>query len=209
MKTENKRWLGWGLFILVAGLCLLIAFHFDGVLSAWFATNIPKAVRRAMSWVSKIGDWPGHIVLGLLLLGIAWWRGNKSWQRIFLAMLIACAVAGVAARILKIAVGRPRPSVQTEAVSPAARFTAKYQSFPSGHTAASAAFFGTLFLARRRVATAALLLVPAIIALSRMIVGAHYLSDVVFAATLGILCAGLTTHFFPRGDDRLFERDVP
>ena len=34
-----------------------------------------------------------------------------------------------------------------------------------------------------------LLLIPVLIAFSRMVLGAHYLSDVIFAAILGVVCA--------------------
>ena len=51
--------------------------------------------------VSRFGDWPSHVVLGLLLLGTAWIRGSRKWSRIFLAMLIAMSLAGVAANVIK------------------------------------------------------------------------------------------------------------
>jgi undecaprenyl-diphosphatase len=70
------------------------------------------------------------------------------------------------------------------------RWSAKYHSFPSGHTAASTAFFGVLIFANRR-AGLALLPIPLLIAASRIYVAAHYLSDVVGAAIIGLLCAWL------------------
>jgi len=39
---------------------------------------------------------------------------------------------------------------------------------------------------------------PILIGFSRMYIGAHYLSDVVCAAVLGLACALLVTHFFLR-----------
>ncbi len=141
-----------------------------------------------MERVSRYGDWPTHVVLGLLLLSLAWLRGNKNWARIFLAMLIACALAGVAARVIKIGVGRARPAVQTEAVWNGPSLSSKYHAFPSGHTAASTAFFFVLFFTNWRIGLACLP-IPILIGFSRMYVGAHYLSDVVFAAILGLLCS--------------------
>src|SRR5207247_5588328 len=123
--------------------------------------------------------------------------------RIFVSMLIALAIAGVVGRGIKVATGRARPSVNTEAQHLAGqsagwngpRLSSKYHAFPSGHVAASTAFFGVLLLAKRRIGLACLP-IPILIGFSRMYLGAHYLSDVVCAAVLGILCALLVTQFF-------------
>ena len=71
--------------------------------------------RNFMEAVSWLGDWPGHVLLGLILTGIAYCRGNKRWVRIFAAMILACALAGIANRVVKISAGRARPNVQAEA----------------------------------------------------------------------------------------------
>src|SRR5204863_1179702 len=137
-------------------------------------------------------DWPSHVVLGLLLLVAAWIRGSRKWSRVFLAMLIALALAGVTGTVIKGVVPRPRPSVHTNIRWGGPHFSTKYHSFPSGHVGASTAFFGVLIIARRRVGLACLP-IPILIGFSRMYVGAHYLSDVVCAAVLGILCAAVVS----------------
>jgi undecaprenyl-diphosphatase len=136
------------------------------------------------------------VVLGLVLLGIAYWRGNKHWQRIFVAMIIACALAGVAARVVKISTGRARPNVQTQAEWNGPRLSPRYNSFPSGHTAASTAFFATLAFASWRIG-AGFLVIPILIAFSRMHVAAHHLSDVVCAAMIGAMAAYVVVNWRP------------
>jgi undecaprenyl-diphosphatase len=173
---------------LAATLILAAAFWLDPVVHNWITDHPNRQMRRIMANVSRFGDWPEHVGLGLGLLGFAWWRGNKKWTRVFLAMLIACALAGGAARIVKIGTGRARPSVKTEQTWTGPRLNEKYHAFPSGHTAASTAFFAVLFLASWRIGLPCLL-VPLLIAFSRMYVAAHYLSDVVFAAMLGLISA--------------------
>src|SRR5437868_1336973 len=150
-----------------------------------------------MGKVSRFGDWFEHFVLGILLLAIAWWRGSKKWTRIFLSMLIALALAGAVGRVIKISTGRARPSVKTEQAWNGPRFSSKFQAFPSGHVAASTAFFAVLFFANRRIGLACLP-IPLLIGFSRMYVVAHYLSDVVFATVLGILCAIFVNCLFLR-----------
>ena len=152
-----------------------------------------------MQTVSRVGDWPAHVIAGLLGIAIAFVMKSKTWMRIFLAMLVALALAGVTGRVVKLATGRARPSVKTEAHWNGPRFSSKYHAFPSGHTASSTAFFVALFLKRKKIG-APLLLIPVLIALSRMVVGAHYLSDVTFAAILGVICAVLATRWLSTRD---------
>ena len=146
--------------------------------------------RTFMEAVSRWGDWPEHVALGLILISVAWLRSSKRWMRIFTAMIVACALAGISARVVKIAAGRARPNVQTETAWNGPKFSARYHAFPSGHTAASTAFFATLAFATWRIG-AGLLVIPLLIGFSRMYVAAHYLSDVVAAAIIGAVCAWL------------------
>ena len=176
----------WLVGIGIAAIVMVAAFYFDEPVRDFMAQHQNRATHNFMDKVSRFGDWPEHFALGLAFAGLAWWRGSKKWTRIFLAMLIALAIAGLVGRGIKIATGRARPSVRAEEVWN--RFSTKYHAFPSGHVAASTAFFGVLFFANRRAGLACLP-IPILIGFSRMYVNAHYLSDVVFAAILGMLCA--------------------
>jgi membrane-associated phospholipid phosphatase len=183
----------WLVAIMIAAIAVATAFSFDKAIRDFVFEHQSKAVHHFMYKVSRLGDWPEHFTLGLILAGVAWWHGNKKWTRIFLSMLLALALAGVVGRGIQIATARARPSVRVEEVWN--RFSANYHAFPSGHVAASMAFFGVLFFANRRVATACLP-IPILIGFSRMYIGAHYLSDVVCAVVLGFLCAVLVAQFF-------------
>lgn len=182
----------WLIGIVIALAAIAASFYFDTATRDFVAQHQDRSLRRFMLGVSKFGDWPGHLIAGLILMGIAWQRGSRKWMRIFLAMLIALAVAGIVARGIKIGTARARPSVKTEEVR--SRFDSHYQAFPSGHVAASMGFFGVLFFVRRKMALVCLA-IPILIGLSRMYVAAHYLSDVVCAAILGILCAALVSRW--------------
>ncbi len=189
-------WRWWCLFAIAAGLAVLGAFCFDGDVQAWIAQHQDAGLRNFMRGVSRFGDWPEHIALGLVLLALAYWRRSNKWMRIAAAMIVACALAGAAARVVKISTGRARPSVQTETVWNGPNLSARYNAFPSGHTAASTAFFATLALACWRIGTP-LLLIPALIAFSRMYVAAHFLSDVVCAALIGLVTAYFVARWIP------------
>ena len=180
--------------ILLALLALIAAFFLDQANAIWINAHVSPELRRVMRIVSRVGDWPAHMIAGTIGIAIAFAVGSKIWMRIFLAMLIALALAGLTTRAIKIATGRARPSVKTEARWNGPQLSSKYHAFPSGHTAASTAFFVALFLARKKIG-APLLLVPILIAVSRMILGAHYLSDVTVAAVVGVICALLAVHW--------------
>ena len=184
----------WLIGIAIAALAIALGFYFDDTVRDFMAEHQTPALRSFMRYVSLFGDWPLHTALGLLLLVIAWIRDSKKWTRIFLAMLIAMSLAGVTGNVIKRTIPRPRPSVHTDMRWGGSRFSSKYHSFPSGHVDASTAFFCTLFLANRRIGLACFL-IPILIGLSRMYLGAHYLSDVVCAAVLGIFCALIVAHF--------------
>ena len=187
----------WLIGIVIAAIAIAASFYFDDSVRDFMAQHQSRAMRNFMRYVSLFGDWPGHTVLGLILLAVAWVRGSKNWTRIFLSMLIAMSIAGLAGSAIKRTIPRPRPSVHSELRWGGQRSSSKYQAFPSGHVLASMAFFSALFLARRRIGLACLP-IPILIAFSRMYLGAHYLSDVVCAAVLGFLCALLVAHFLLR-----------
>ncbi len=191
--TPARKWL---FIVLFALLAIGAAFYFDDAVRAWMTAHSNRTAKQVMRNISRYGDWPEHVLAGLLIIAIAWFRGNKRWVQIGLTMIIACALAGIVARGLKIATGRARPSVKQELGWKGPRLSSKYNSFPSGHTAATTAFFGVLLFANRRLALA-LSPIPLLIAFSRMYVAAHYLSDVVVAMVLGLFCAWLCARWRP------------
>ncbi|HEX8077957.1 MAG TPA: phosphatase PAP2 family protein [Chthoniobacterales bacterium] len=196
MKDKRNRLVRWLLFLAGAGIVIWVSFVLDDAARGWMTGHQSMAMRSFMRGVSRYGDWPEHVALGLILTAMAWSRGAKTWMRVFAAMILACALAGIGARAVKVATGRARPNVQTEARWNGPRLSSRYNAFPSGHTAASTAFFATLILAGWRIG-AGLLLLPVLIAFSRMYGAAHYLSDVVCGALIGLLAAFLVVRWKP------------
>ncbi len=178
----------WTLGVLIATIAIAASFYFDDVVRDFIAQHQNPGMRDFMRNVSRFGDWPEHFALGLILAAVAWWRGNKKWTRIFLSMLIALSIAGLAGRAIKVTTGRARPSVKSEQAWNGPHLSSKYHAFPSGHAVASTAFFAVLTFASWRIGLPCLV-IPILIGFSRIYGGAHYLSDVICAAVLGILCA--------------------
>jgi membrane-associated phospholipid phosphatase len=193
LVVNRRKIFYWLIGIAIAVIAIGAAFYLDDTVWHFILQHQNRTARSFMHNVSRFGDWPSHVTLGLLLLGIAWWRGSKKWTRVFLSMLLAMAIAGIAGHVIKRTVPRARPSVKSELRWGGPRFSTKYHAFPSGHVGASTAFCGVLIFARRRMGFACVA-IPVLIGFSRMYIGAHYLSDVVCAAVLGIFCAAIIAH---------------
>jgi membrane-associated phospholipid phosphatase len=192
--TGNRRVWFWLVACAIVVLALTASFWLDSAVRSWMLEHPNRQLRNLMAAISRYGNWPQHVALGIVLLLLAWWRGSKRWTRVFFAMLLACALAGATGRVIKIASGRARPSVKSELAWNGPRLSEKFHAFPSGHTASSTAFFAVLLFVRWRIGVTCLL-IPMLIAFSRMYVAAHYFSDVVFAAVLGLVCASLAARW--------------
>ena len=104
---------------------------------------------------------------------------------------------GLVTAIVKRIIGRGRPVI--EAGAPDFQLLAwldwTYQSFPSGHaTTGFALCFTVSFLAPR--AFAWMLMLALLISMSRIVVGAHYATDIVGGAIIGTLGAYLVRNVF-------------
>jgi membrane-associated phospholipid phosphatase len=187
--VKGKAVFYWLIGVMIVVAIIAAAFYFDASVANFMVTHQSPGVRAFMEKVSRFGDWPEHMLVGLLLMAIAQWRGGKKLTRIILAALIALSISGLTGRVIKISTGRARPSVKSEHMWNGPRVSgSKYHSFPSGHVDASVGFFAVLLFARRRIGIACLP-IPILIGFSRLYLGAHYLSDVVCAAVLGFLVA--------------------
>jgi membrane-associated phospholipid phosphatase len=126
-------------------------------------------------------DWLGHPVPAaialLVLAGLLWQR--IGWRHALL--LLAAAGANGITSVIKGIVDRSRP--EASALTGA--------SFPSGHTAWATAIFGllaVLAVQRRRWGIAAMcLLVVSSMGPSRVLLGVHWLSDVVAGYAVGLV----------------------
>ncbi|HEY6461467.1 MAG TPA: phosphatase PAP2 family protein [Polyangiaceae bacterium] len=143
----------------------------------------------------------------LVLLPLLGWRRTRRF-----AMLLTFAVAtqAIAVWALKAAVGRVRPWIALGLPAP---FGAPHDpSFPSGHAAGSfcVAAFLTLALPaawrhaprRARAVAGGVLALAALVALSRVYLGAHFPGDVLAGAILGGTIGALWGRRYARGPAR-------
>lgn len=118
--------------------------------------------------------------LGLILL---WWRGGLFWKQWAVIMFAAIALLAALVMIVKFIVRRRRPEGEWGGIY---RNTDPH-SFPSGH-AARAFLIAVLALGLGPAWLAVLLCLWApLVALARVAMGVHYLSDVLAGVILGIV----------------------
>jgi undecaprenyl-diphosphatase len=147
----------------------------------------PGPLRRLAIFLAHSGDsWFWGI--GLVMV---WFLGDALWKREAVWMVIGIAVTAVVAQSLKWLFRRQRPPGEWGAIY---RATDPH-SFPSGH-AARVAMLAVLGFALGPLWFALLLLIWApLVALARVAMGVHYLSDIAAGALLG-LAVGLALTLF-------------
>ncbi len=148
-----------------------------------------------VKYITMLG---GTIVLSAVIAAAAIMLALRRQWRLMTYVIVTGAGALVLDPVIKALVGRLRPVV----AHPVAH--APGNSFPSGHSLGSLVCYGALFLVfasatRGRGRTVFAIVVTAIIALvgiSRVLLGVHYLSDVIGGWAIGITWLGLTSFAF-------------
>ncbi len=124
---------------------------------------------------------------------IVFFPAFREGRPVFLVVLFSFSAAALAGTLLKELVGRARPIADLAGqLNAAVRHGSP--SFPSGHAAKSLALTlpfvlivpaGSVVV---RLIKLALLLIASLVGYSRIVLGAHYLSDVLAGAALALAC---------------------
>ena len=164
----------------------------DAAIAAWLhAHATPALVTAMLVWTQlhstvAVG---GYAAVAALVLAV-----DRKWRQ---AVLVVVAVGGGLAlnAALKLAFHRGRPTFDDPLL------TLATYSFPSGHVAGSTIAYGLVVAAvfartseptRRALAVVGAALAIALVGFSRMLLGVHYLSDVVAAFAEGIAWLALS-----------------
>lgn len=166
--------------------------HVDNSVAAWGYDHRSSASTDGLRAITELGNIRIVIVVAAVLVLVDAIRRRNGWSFLFLLVVLA----GMEATQLgvKELVGRLRPTL-----NPAAATLGP--SFPSGHSATAAAFYGAaaLIIGRslrrptRQLVIAAAIGMTIAVAASRVLLDLHWLSDVVGGLSLGwgwfALCA--------------------
>jgi membrane-associated phospholipid phosphatase len=177
-------------------------YRFDASAAAWGAEHATPT----STWVLGLVTWLGATVTVLsvtVALGILEWVERRRLA-VLAFMLTVVVGQNLIANLVKVLVDRERPPVPHLAASSGF-------SFPSGHTAAAAATWAAvaLVLGRGRpprvkaLLGAGTALITVAVAASRVLLGVHWLTDVIGGAALGfgwfVVCSvafgGALLHF--------------
>ncbi|MGH8048772.1 MAG: phosphatase PAP2 family protein [Chthoniobacterales bacterium] len=212
-KSKTARIVVMVALAILAGALVAVSFRLDDWSREHILAMQGKGWKKSSQYhvqgaVSRYGDWPWLMAAGGVGLLIAWRARNREWQRILISAMIASTVAGAIVNASRLTTGRARPNAGKEIAQgwygpfhngELTVGNPKYNSFPSGHTATAVGFAGVLLFARPWLGIPALLVALGI-ALSRMLLGAHHLSDVTVAALVALLiawiCWRLSSKFF-------------
>lgn len=194
MGSQSSHGLQWTpersiCLVLIAGAFFLpLVALTDASLEAIIARWRTPALDTVMQGVTRLGYGGVDIglLLGLALLG--WWSGNRGLRNRGLAGAVTVAAAGLLDQVVKNILCRARPS----AVG-AGRFFVNFPcfptpyaeaSFPSGH--ATTAFAAAVLLGLWYPRWAGVFVgLAVLVGLSRVLLGAHFPSDVLAGAVLG------------------------
>ncbi|NLS12369.1 phosphatase PAP2 family protein [Vibrio sp. SM6] len=165
--------------------------QFDMAISTLFLQHrFNQQIALVSRLVSRSGDGPLYALVGLF----AWWHYGDLGGQFLLTGLVAFGLQLPLYWWVKNAVKRRRPAELCEGlmafITPSDRY-----SLPSGHTAAAflmasvvSAYFPSLALFSFVWAH--------LIGFSRILLGVHFLTDVVLGAGLGLACAQSALHLF-------------
>ncbi len=182
MSDRNLERTAWSWIPPLACAAALLILWATGTNEAWFY--------RLNGWSAATGPqvWAGITIFGdaLVLLALAlpilWFRPQWAW-----ALLVAAIVTTAATHSFKPWLDLPRPAAVLGAeaitiIGPELRSKA----MPSGHAAAALTLAGALVpVMKGRAVRAAVLLLMTLVALSRVVVGAHWPMDVMAGALIG------------------------
>lgn len=203
-RTDLIRW-----SIAFAAAMLVLSLFDHGISVRAFALGRP--FHSEFNWMTRWGesDWiliPSIVFViacRLALMG----HLRPRWRLVVARVLhdtwfifVAVGLSGLAANLMKRAVGRSRPDVYeqfgTLAFHP---FAGNYhfEGFPSGHAATAVAFGLAVSFLMPRLWPLGVAYAIAIIA-SRLALGAHYPTDLLAGAVLGIAGAYGTRDYFAR-----------
>jgi len=169
------------LFLGLAGLVFVIGLlPGDTTLYEEVMARRTPTIREFFSWANMFGSWTGLLPASLLLLAISP-EARKRWWLIVLVLLGAPVLEHTA----KFLVGRTRPR-------------GRAMGFPSGHMTGTAAFavIAVYFAikerwgrAQRLGLTAVVAVMVVLVGLARLVLHAHWPSDVLGGFLLGSSCA--------------------
>ncbi|MBK7413698.1 MAG: phosphatase PAP2 family protein [Ignavibacteria bacterium] len=173
----------------------------DVPVAQWINAHQTSSMKSVGLILEEIGR--SHWILGYcVVMTIIAWRSMRSLAHKHLALFASVAISGIAANIIKVIACRPRPPLLIErGITDWNLFGFQmdyiWNSFPSGHatTGLAIAISGSTVYPRLRWL---FWIVGIAIALGRVMLNAHYLSDIIAGGMLGGVVAYGILRYTPK-----------
>ncbi len=194
LNTREKRI---SIYLLIGAFFFLL---FDYSVASFF-DSINHQTKSLFGTLTHFGDSlyffvPTILIWGLIKIIKSKTQIMETISDISLFIFLNILLSGIVTQILKHIIGRPRPVLYNgfELKSlDIIQFDSKWHSFPSGHTATIFAFIFCMIFLFPKIKNL-LIAIAIIIASTRVIVGAHFISDILG----GTLVAYLSTIFISK-----------
>lgn len=177
-------------FLFIFLTCIFLYFFLDAKIALFIRYSINYQLYKTAEILTYLGDGTIYIAgFSLLFLITRFLLKNYSLSRIFLFMLCSILAPGLVCEILKFTIARTRPILLFEHHIYELTFfkiKATMISFPSGHSMViTAVMLALSFLYSRYWII--FLSIAILISSCRVLVSAHFLSDVIFGMYLSML----------------------
>lgn len=186
---------------IAAALYLLLFFFFDRPIALWVHSYSDTCFFQSGSYISNLATGEYFrlaLALCFILVLVSDSGLKKRWTRTLLYICVSVAIAITIGDGLKYLLGRHRPiRLFKDNLYGLHFFSTKWamNSTPSGHTIRAFSILTALSLLYRRW-TPTFISLAVLIGVSRVVVTAHYPSDVLFGAFIGIFTSLWTYRYF-------------
>lgn len=184
--TIKKRW--YLATLLIAFVTVISYLYLDLPLFELLHPHRESSIMVPIDYLTELGKSTWYIILSLLLF-VLWIDKYPGRSDAALLILSTTIVSGILVNIVKVIFGRARPQLYADEHLYGffwGKMDVLYRSFPSGHATTAIAVwlaFALLF-PRYRIW---LITIGILIALSRVALSQHYLSDVLVGGWLGAM----------------------
>lgn len=184
-------------------------FYFDQPMALFFQSLDLNETASWLNWITHLGLGGSYIVgLFLFALFFRYLQKNRDLENKLWFLWFCVLVPSIVCIGLKIVLGRARPILlfNHEIYGfHGLETSSAYWSFPSGHTTTIMGFVFGLSIVFPR-GTIAFILAGLIIAVSRILLTNHYLSDVFFATYLSFLEVSILLYWMDK--KQLWHQDI-
>lgn len=194
----------------VSSILICVSYIYWDIHIACYFRQVDPFIKMIFEAITRLGIATGYIAGSLILfLFFRYVRKNDFHAIRALFVFVALVFAGVVLNIFKWLAGRHRPiDLFAHGYYGFEFFGVGHEvtSFPSGHVQVVFTFATAMTMLFPRWGVP-LFLYAAVVSASRVIITAHYLSDVFAGAAVGILCALAVKHGFDRKGIRLLKEN--